>query len=87
MAEKIGIKIGQSSEVVDAAKDAVMAILEARADQKTIRAALKSFTQSVSISGITVSGCTITQPEDHSQHHHYPEFPADADGEENEGTD
>ncbi|WP_421930025.1 hypothetical protein [Nitratireductor rhodophyticola] len=87
MAEKIGIKIGQSSEAVDAAKEAVMAILEARADQRTIRAALKSFTKSVSIEGITLSNIAITQPEDHSQHHHYSEFPDDADSEENEGTD
>lgn len=88
MSEKIAIKIGADRDAVEAARDAVMDILEARADQKTIRAALKSFTRSVSIEGCTFSNITASQPEYHSQPHHYPDPSVDEEdgpeAEENE---
>lgn len=84
MSEKIGIKIGHDPETVSATKDAVMAILEARADQKTIRAALKAFSESLSISNLTVSGCNLNMAEDHSTHNHRPWPPSAEDGSEDE---
>lgn len=56
------IEIGASKDAVKAAQKAVMEILNVRADQKTIRVALKTYQKVLRVSNVTIqnrvfSGC------------------------------
>ena len=51
------LNIGTGEEAVAVSKDAILEILAARADQKTIRVALKAFMESVKVENVMVAGC------------------------------
>ena len=51
------LKIGTDLDAVVASKEAILEILAARADQKTIRLALKAFTKSVQPTNTMVTNC------------------------------
>jgi hypothetical protein len=53
------VEIGTKVEAVQAAKDAVLEILNARADQETIRVALRAFVDSIQPKNNTFSGCSF----------------------------
>jgi hypothetical protein len=53
------IEIGTQVEAVVAAKEAIIEILNAHADQKTIRAALGAFVESIQPKNIVVSACSF----------------------------
>jgi len=58
--DNVGIYLGTTPDSIKASQEAIMAILEARTDEKTKRAALKTL-QSVSgsPSGNSISNCHI----------------------------
>lgn len=56
-----GISIGASTESIEAAKSTILAILDARADQKTLRAALQAFRDVCRVSDVTISDITFTE--------------------------
>lgn len=58
------LSIGTSEEAVIATKAAILEILTARADQKTIRVALNAFTESVQVKNIVVSNCSFYNQEE-----------------------
>lgn len=61
MAEAL-IHVGHSVDAINAAKTAILEILNAKADQKTIRAAFDAFHRSLGdVSGTTFSNVTINQ--------------------------
>ena len=53
------IKVGTDLEAVIASKNAIMGILTARADQETIREALKAFVGAVKPE-VTITGCNFS---------------------------
>jgi hypothetical protein len=76
----IGMKIGHDENVIKETREAIMAIVCAPAGDNVKEAALKAFTEALSINGMTVSNCTI---QGDTTHHHYPQpedAPADEDG-------
>lgn len=66
----IGMHIGSSREKgeIENVASAILKIMEARADQKTIRAALGAFTAVAEVKNVTIQGCSITGD---TVHKHY----------------
>lgn len=54
------ITIGTDKETVEATRAAIMEILNARADQKTIRLALRALRDGITPRDITISHCLFT---------------------------
>lgn len=57
MKETNGIKLSVDPKSVRALEKAILKILKARVDNKTIRHALDTLSKSVSVNGNVVSGC------------------------------
>lgn len=57
MKETNGIKISVDPKSVRVLEKAILKILKARVDNKTIRHALNTLSKSVAVNGNTVSGC------------------------------
>jgi len=57
-----GIHVGNTVEKgeIDAVANAILRILEAKSEQKTIRKALDVFHKMTEVKNITISGCTIS---------------------------
>lgn len=58
----VGIQLTIPPESIEAIRVAILDILNARADQKTIRVALKSMAETCRISDVVISGCSVTMP-------------------------
>lgn len=55
----VGIKVGHDSDQVAELRKSVLAILNTKADQKTIQLALSVMKDSLKIGPISISNCTI----------------------------
>lgn len=71
MQTAINIENNRDKGTIEAVASAIVRIMEAKGDQKTIRAALKAFTAMAAVD-VSINGATITgdRTEEHV-HHHY----------------
>jgi len=51
--------IGASPATIEAARDGLLRLMEAKADQETIRHAMSMFKEVVSVNGVHVSNCNL----------------------------
>lgn len=56
----VGIHVGASKETVVAAREAILDILNAQVENKTIRVALTAFVTVCEVKNTTIEGCTIS---------------------------
>lgn len=62
--QNIGIKVGGlEKENIPIVMDAILKILEAKADQETIRTALDVFTNMARTENVTINNCSISMGE------------------------
>lgn len=77
-----GIHIGTivGKESLGPLTESILRIMDAKADQKTIRAALELIGRAASapVNGVSVSNCHLVGDTEHT-HHHYPEPEASDD--------
>ena len=61
--QRVGIKVGHDAGVVEAAGEQILKLLQigfdTHADQQTIQMAISAFQKATSITGSTISNCTI----------------------------
>lgn len=63
----VGIKIGHDADQVAELRKSVLAILNTKADQKTIQLALSLMKDSLKIGPVAITGCTIYTGSDNNK--------------------
>jgi hypothetical protein len=69
---KTGMHIGHDTDAIKEFRESIMQIIHAPTGDNVKKAALKALTETLSISGMTISDCSIVGDTTHT-HHHYPE--------------